>query len=117
MFYIILITFMLLGGVLAVLTVENFSRDVSLSLFLWQIPSLPLGLILLISFLLGALVLYIVSVASAWQDRRQIRELRLRVAELEQISARIPTDKLPGTVPIVPMPGMPPLQSTTPPQE
>ena len=77
----------LVGGPLVVLVVENSAMlmiEVPLTLFGWQAPQLPLGLILLLSSLLGALLLYLVSVFSAWQDRRALAQLRRRVMELEQ---------------------------------
>ncbi len=109
MFYVVLVIFILVGGALTVLTIENFSNEVQLSVFIWQTPSLPLGLLLLAAFLLGALLLYLVSLASAWQSSREVRRLRKRVEELEQASMRAPSAPLPGAAPVVPMPGTPPM--------
>jgi len=75
------------GGLLVVLVVENSAMlmiEVPLTMFGWHAPQVPLGLILLLSGLLGALLLYMVSVFSAWRDRRALAQLRRRVMELEQ---------------------------------
>lgn len=77
----------LVGGPLAVLAVENgatFMIEVPLNVFGWHAPLLPLGVILLLSCMLGALLLYLVAVFSAWRDRRALAQLRKRVVELEQ---------------------------------
>src|SRR5947207_5531667 len=116
--YIALIVFVVVTVVLVVLAVVNFQQEVSLSLILWQTRSLPVGLFLLLAFLLGALVLYLVSAASAWQEGRELKRLRQRVVELEQEvanAAHAPTAPLPGPAPgvapgppVVPMPGLAP---------
>jgi len=108
-FYVVLVIFILVGGALTILIIENFSNEVQLSVFIWQTPSLPLGLLLLGAFLLGALLLYLVAVASAWQSSREVRRLRKRVEELEQASMRAPSAPLPGAAPVVPMPGAAPV--------
>ena len=109
MLYIAIILFALVSAGLIVLTIVNFPNDVSLSLVFWQTPSLPVGLLLLLAFVLGALMLYIVSAASAWEETRELKKLRQQVAELEQRgAANISTGPLPTATPIVPMPGMPP---------
>jgi len=108
MLYIAIILFALVSTGLIVLTIVNFPNEASLSLVFWQTPSLPVGLLLLLAFVLGALMLYIVSAASAWEEIRELKKLRQRVAELEQGTAHISTGPLPTTTPIVPMPGLPP---------
>ncbi len=114
MFYIMLLVIVLLGGTLIVLVIENISSFVTvaqLSFFVWQTPPLPIGLWLLISCLFGALLLYVVSVKVALQERRELRMLRQRVAELERSQAqgqargpRGPMQAFPP--PTVPMPGV-----------
>ena len=114
MFYIMLLVIVLLGGTLTVLVIENISSFVTvaqLSFFVWQTPPLPIGLWLLISCLFGALLLYVVSVKVALQERRELRMLRQRVAELERSQAqgqargpRGPMQAFPP--PTVPMPGV-----------
>jgi uncharacterized integral membrane protein len=124
MFYIVIILFLIFSGVLAVAAFENFSTPVQIALFGWQSPYLPLGLLLLLVFVLGAVLLYLVSAASAWQDWREMRRLRGRIAELEGIIAQHTAVQSPQVVqevqatpevqnvqpfppPILPMPGMP----------
>ncbi len=105
---------------------DNFFSDVHLSLFSWQMPAFPVALLLLFAFLLGAFVMYLIAVSSARHERRQLKELRGRVIELEQSHAsismpmRVPTEPLPGSIrmstgplqnsvpnlPVVPIPGM-----------
>jgi hypothetical protein len=65
----------------------------------------------LLSWVLGALLLYVVTVVSAWRERRELRTLRKRVAELEQAQMNIPAQQLSSSV-IVPMPG---IRNTRPP--
>ena len=105
MLYVAIILFVLVSTALTVLVIQNLLNDVTLSLLFWQLH-VSLGLLLLLAFISGAVVLYIVSVASAWQDARELKRLRLRVAELEQAAANAATSPLPGPAPIVPMPGM-----------
>lgn len=114
---IVLVIFILVGGALAVLVYENFATltiEVHLTLFGWHTPALPLGMLLMISCLLGTLLLYIVTVLSALRDHRQLAKLRGRVAELEQVQATQapPHYSLPI---IVPMPGIQANQTRKPP--
>ena len=106
MLYVAIILFALVSTGLLVLAIQNFLTDVSLSVIIWQVPHTSLGLLLLLAFVLGAVVLYIVSAASAWQDTRELKRLRLRVAQLEQEAANATTSPLPGAASVVPMPGM-----------
>jgi uncharacterized integral membrane protein len=107
----VLVVIVLFGGVFAVLVIENFSAFAAvaqLSFFLWQTPSLPVGLWLLISCLFGACMLYLASAISAIQDRRELRMLRQRVAELEQAQVKMTSRPLQAfPPPVVPMPGIP----------
>ncbi|MEO8970417.1 MAG: lipopolysaccharide assembly protein LapA domain-containing protein [Ktedonobacteraceae bacterium] len=126
MLYIVIILFLIFSGVLAVVAFENITAQVQISLFAWQSPNLPLGLLLLLVFVLGAVLLYLVSAASAWQDWREMRRLRQRIEELESVIHRhtvvqTPQQGIPEVLglsedqpvqhvqppPIVPMPGMP----------
>ncbi len=106
--FVVLIIFALVGGALAVLAYENFATltiEVHLALFGWHAPALPLGVLLLLACLLGALPLYIVTVLSALRDRRQLAKLRRRVAELEQFQANMYSQQYSPSV-IIPMPGI-----------
>ena len=107
MLYIVLIFFALVCAGMVVLAFANLQSEVQLSLIAWQ-PQVSVGLLLLLAFALGAVVLYLLSAASAWQDRRELKRLRLRTAELEQAAKNVSAGPPPGAAPIVPMPGMPP---------
>ncbi|HEU0001404.1 MAG TPA: lipopolysaccharide assembly protein LapA domain-containing protein [Ktedonobacteraceae bacterium] len=117
MLILVIIIFILAGGALAVLAYENFATltiEVHLKLFGWHAPALPLGVLLLLVCLLGALLLYVVTVLSALRDRRQLAKLRRRVTELEQVQ----TGQAPAqyALPlIVPMPGIQAQQPRKPP--
>jgi uncharacterized integral membrane protein len=105
---VVLIIFVLAGGVLAVLAYENFATmaiEVHLRVFGWHAPALPLGVVVLLACLLGALLLYIVTVISAWRDRRQLAKLRKRVAELEQAQMNVYSQQYSRSV-TLPMPGI-----------
>lgn len=125
MLYIVIIIFLIFSGVLAVVAFENFTTQVQISLFGWQSPDLPLGLLLLLVFVLGAVLLYVVAATSAWQDWREMRRLHRRIAELEaviiqhtavqpsqivqevQATPEVQNAQPLSPPPIVPMPGMP----------
>ncbi|GHO83055.1 LapA family protein [Dictyobacter formicarum] len=97
MFYLILLLFLLVCGGLAVLTILNFTTQVHIVLFSWQSPDLPIGMWILLAFFLGALLLYFVSLVSAWSDRRKIKKLQQNVAELqEQLLATKQPVSMPG---------------------
>ncbi len=105
MFYFLFL--LLIGGTLTVLALQNLNVLVHITFFMWTTPDLPLGLWLVAAFLLGALLLYIISLFSAWSDRREARRLRARVAELEQHAAS-PQPVSQGPITPAPMPGMSP---------
>jgi len=115
MLFLILILFILAGVVFAVITVENLMPLVHLVLFGWQTPELPVGLVVLSAFLLGALLLYVVSFLSAWRDKSELKKLHKRISELEQQQAmqqRVPAAQSPMAPPMhtntstLQMPGM-----------
>jgi len=95
MVYLVLIICLLVGSALTLVALQNMSTEVQFILFTWSTPSMPIGILVLVAFLLGALVLYIVSLLSAVQDRREVRRLRRRVTELERAAARAPSGPLP----------------------
>src|SRR5260370_30029534 len=93
---VVLVIVALAGGLLAVLAIENFTTlmlEVPLTVFGWHAPILPLGVVLPLSCLLGALLLYCVGVLSALRDRRALAQLRRRGAEIEQAQGAV----TPGT--------------------
>jgi uncharacterized integral membrane protein len=95
MIYLVLLICLLVGSALTIVALQNLSTEVQFMLFIWSTPRIPLGLPVLVAFLLGALVLYIVSLLSAVQDRREVRRLRRRVSELERAAVRAPSGPLP----------------------
>ncbi len=113
MLIVVLVIFALAGGALAVLAFENSATlmsEVYLIVFGWHAPVLPLGVVVLLSCLLGALLLYTVTVLSAVRDRRLLAKLRQRVAELEQaqVQASMPvTPQQYSPSLVLPMPGIP----------
>ncbi len=114
MLYIVIILFLLFSGVLAVVAFENFTTQVQISLFAWQSPDLPLGLLLLLVFVLGAVLLYLVSAASAWQDWHELRRLRHRIEELESVINQQTIVPTPQGVPEIQVQGTPEAQGTQP---
>ncbi len=94
MVYLVLLICLLVGSALTIVALQNLSTEVQFMLFTWSTPRIPLGLPVLVAFLLGALVLYIVSLLSAVQDRREVRRLRRRVSELERAAVRAPSGPL-----------------------
>ncbi len=95
MIYLVLLICLLVGSALTIVALQNMSTEVQFMLFTWSTPRIPLGILVLVAFLLGALVLYIVSLLSAVQDRREVRRLRRRVTELERAAVRAPSGPLP----------------------
>jgi uncharacterized integral membrane protein len=112
MFYLILLVFVVVGALLAVFTIGNLFTTVHLVVFSWQAPAIPLGLLLLFFFLLGALLLYLISFLSARSDKREMSSLRQRVTQLEQQLKEREQANRAGTAPLAPgasllqMPGM-----------
>ena len=111
MFFVVLVLFLLICGGLVVLTVQNLSTPVHLVFYTWHTPTAPVALWIVGAFLLGTLLLYLISVASALDDRRELRKLRKRVSELEEEKmrslslgpARVPTSPLASGDPQVPV--------------
>lgn len=114
MLYIVIILFLLFSGVLAVVAFENFTTQVQIALFAWQSPNLPLGLLLLLVFVLGAVLLYLVSAASAWQDWREMRRLRRRIEALESVINQHSVVQTPQGTPQVQAQGVPEVQEMPP---
>ncbi|GCF07056.1 LapA family protein [Dictyobacter arantiisoli] len=121
MFYLILFLFLVVCGGLAALTILNFSTQVHLVIFSWRSPDLPIGMWLLMAFFLGAFLLYLVSVASAWSDRREIKRLRKSVTALRQqlLAATPPAGHVtpPTSQPPVSYSNVMPMPSTAPPEQ
>jgi len=83
---VILIIFALAGAALLALAFENIATltiVVHVKVFGWHAPAFPLGVLVLLAFLLDALLLYIVSVLSAWKDRRQLSHEFLHIFKIQ----------------------------------
>src|SRR5437762_875681 len=65
MFFVVLALFLLICGGLVVLTVQNLSTPVHLVFYTWHTPAVPVALWIVGAFLLGTLLLYLISVTSA----------------------------------------------------
>lgn len=99
MFFLIFLLLILVGGGLAVIVMQNLAVTLHITLFSWQSPDLPVGLWIVGAFFLGALLLYLVSLVSAWHDLKLVKKLKKRVAELEQ-QAQQSTPPMPAAPPI-----------------
>jgi uncharacterized integral membrane protein len=105
--------FLLITAGLVVIVFLNTGSSISLAILGWHSPSLPMGLWILLAFFLGALLLYLISVTSAWHDSRELWKLRRRVVDLEHAVASARAASALSAVPnsnpqSIPMPGMPP---------
>src|SRR5260370_13313167 len=65
MVYLVLFLCLLVGSVLAIVTLQNLTTEVQFMLFIWPTPRVPPGLLVVFASLLGALFLYIISLLSA----------------------------------------------------
>jgi uncharacterized integral membrane protein len=104
MLYVAISLFLLVTAGIAVLAYGNLLDEVPLSLLIWHVPAVSVGILCLLAFLLGALTLYFISLAAARQETSEVRKLRKRVADLERgaLQGEAGTALL-----VVPMPGMP----------
>ncbi len=84
MFWLIFVVFLLIGGLVTFVAVQNLAPVVHLSVFLWHTPDLPVGAWLIAAFLFGAVLLYLVSVFSALGDRRRMKAVHKQVRALEE---------------------------------
>jgi uncharacterized integral membrane protein len=84
MFLLIFVVFLLIGGLVTFVAVQNLAPVVHLSVLLWHTPDVSVGVWLIAAFLCGAVVLYLVSVLSALGDRWRMRALRKQVLALEE---------------------------------
>ena len=117
--FLVLVVCLLIGGLIAFIAVQNPTPLVHLNLFAWRTPDLQLGVWLVLAFLCGAIILYLVTVPCALSDRHKIKTLRKRVLALEeQMTAsgqkdspsteQTPENSLSSvdTAPMMPMPGV-----------
>lgn len=110
MLYIAIMLFVLVTVGVVGLAFANMPKDIVLSLFVWQTQPLPVGWLLLLAFLLGALMLYLITIGAAVDDRRELKELRARVAELENSMAAKNGEGIQGIYTIQPGQAMQPGQ-------
>ncbi|GCE47076.1 putative integral membrane protein [Thermosporothrix hazakensis] len=89
MIYLMLVILGLIGALVAMFSVQNLDQ-VTLSFFSLQL-SLPVGIIFIATFLIGAILLYLVDVAAGKRDKREIarlqkenERLQKRVSEMEK---------------------------------
>ncbi len=110
MLFIAIILFILVTAGVAMLAFENMSNEVTFTVVNGQTLHWSVGILLLLAFILGAVLFYLITVTSAVQEKQELKQLRTRVVELEQATKRVPSGQLPPvppTAPVVPMPGMP----------
>ena len=87
-FFLILFVFLLIGGLVTFIGVQNLALWIHLDVFLWRTSDLPVGVWLVAAFLCGAVALYLVAVLAALGDRRKMKTLRRQVLTLqEQVTA------------------------------
>lgn len=84
MIFLILVMILLVGGLVTYIAVHNLTPPVQFDLFSWHIRGLPLGVWLIAAFLCGAIVLCLVSMLAALEDRHKMKVLRKRVLALEE---------------------------------
>jgi uncharacterized integral membrane protein len=106
MLFVAIGLFLLVTAGIAVLAYANLQDEAPLSLLIWHVPAVSVGLVCLFAFLLGALMLYFISLAASRQEGGELRKLRKRVAELEGGTLQEAAGTTPIAGPVVPMPGM-----------
>jgi uncharacterized integral membrane protein len=117
--FLIFVVILLIGGLVTYIAVQNITPPVQLDLFSWHIRDYPLGVWLIAAFLCGAIVLYLISMLFALEDRHKMKVLRKRVVALEkQVAATTQTSSAAAgqasesklvaadAVPMMPMPGV-----------
>jgi uncharacterized integral membrane protein len=85
MFFLILVVLLLIGGGVTLIAVQNFAQSVHLNIFAWQSPDLPVGLWLMMVFLLGVVLLYAIAFLSSYNDRNIMKKLRQQIQALEEV--------------------------------
>jgi uncharacterized integral membrane protein len=123
-FFIALLLLILLGILAAIIVVQNFevllSTPLSLKVLNWHLPGIPVVLFCLASVVLGALALYVIAAFSARRDTKEMKVLRARVEELENLPVeRSPVKLSAGSSAnfapaVVPLPGFGPGPSQSP---
>jgi uncharacterized integral membrane protein len=106
MLFVAISLFLLVTAGIAVLAYVNLQDEAPFSLLIWHVPAVSVGLICLLAFLLGALMLYFISLAASRREAGELKALRDRVAELERGGLPGVGGAPPPGAPVVPMPGM-----------
>ncbi len=83
MFFLLLVFFLLIGGVLTLITLQNLNVLTHLNLYFWKTPEFPVGILLIGAILLGAALIYLIAFLTALRERRELQRLRRRVVDLE----------------------------------
>jgi uncharacterized integral membrane protein len=81
--FLTLVVFLLVGGVLTLITLQNLNTLTHLNLYFWQTPEFPVGLLLIGAMLLGAVLVYLIAFLAAAEERRELQRLRRRVVDAE----------------------------------
>jgi uncharacterized integral membrane protein len=81
--------------VISAFAVQN-SQQVALKFLLWELPALPLVLIILFSAATGVLVTLLFNVARQLRLNMQIRDLNAKIKRLEKASPAPPEKSPPG---------------------
>jgi uncharacterized integral membrane protein len=97
--YLLFLLFLLACIGLTAITVLDISAQVHITIMTWRSPDAPLGFWMLAAFFLGAFLLYLISVASAVHDRREIRHLRRLVNDLQRSTSGPADANVEATVP------------------
>ena len=107
MLYVAITLFLLVTTGVAVLAFVNFLNEAPISLIIWQSPAFSVGVLCLVAFVLGAVLLYFVSFAAARRETQELQKLRSRVAELEKGKNSGGLNSSSAAAQFMPMPGMP----------
>ncbi len=106
MLFVAIGLFLLVTAGIAVLAYVNLLNEAPLSLLIWHVPAVSVGIVCLLAFLLGALMLYFISLAASRQESSELKKLRQRVTELERGTSQEVAATTPNPSSIIPMPGM-----------
>ena len=111
MFYIALLFLIFLAILAVIIAVQNYglllSTNLHLTFLLWSLPGIPVLLLCVLGVFLGGLVLYVIAARAARRDEREIKTLRARIEELENLPAKTPSGGLSSNFApsVVPLPG------------
>ena len=81
---VIVVVFLLIGGLVTFIALNNLTPLVHLQVLSWHTSDLPLGLWLVAAFLSGAILLLLVAFLSALGDWHRMKLLRKQVITLQE---------------------------------